>query len=93
MKMGTPSLWRYDTAACRALQSAKLRYPTTLHYPLRVLPSILEGSGYPATMALAINPGVDAMGSQCQSSETSRNLSMHNSAKARTVADIIRERG
>jgi hypothetical protein len=50
MKMGTtPSPWRYDAAACRALQSAKLRYPATLHYPSRVLPSILEG-GAPVTL-------------------------------------------
>lgn len=32
MKMGTTaSLWRYDAAACRALQSAKLRLPAIPH--------------------------------------------------------------
>jgi hypothetical protein len=33
MKMGTiVSLWRYDSGACHALQSANLRQPTILRY-------------------------------------------------------------
>ena len=42
MKMGTArSPFPYEAAACHALQSARLRYPTTLHYASRALPSIL----------------------------------------------------
>jgi hypothetical protein len=44
MKMGTTrSLFPYDAVASHASQSAKLRYPTTLHYALRVLPSMSRG--------------------------------------------------
>jgi hypothetical protein len=41
MKMGIIlSLCPYDAAACYASQSAKLRYPTTLHYASRALATI-----------------------------------------------------
>jgi hypothetical protein len=66
IKMGTTrSPFPYDAAARRALQSARLRYPTTLHYALRALPSILGGSSAcPSITALSINPGTDVMGTQ-----------------------------
>jgi hypothetical protein len=62
MKRGTTrSRFPYDAAARHALQSARLRYPTTLHYASRALPSILGGSSASIT-ALSINPGTDVMG-------------------------------
>jgi hypothetical protein len=63
MKMGTTlSPFPYDVAARHASQSAKLRYPTTLHYASRALPTIFAGwSGYPSIAAFSINPAIDAM--------------------------------
>jgi hypothetical protein len=63
MKMGSP--FPYDAAARHALQLARLRYPTTLHYASRALPSILGGSSAcPSKTALSINPGTDVMGTK-----------------------------
>ena len=66
MKMGTTrSPFPYDAAARHVLQSARLLYPTTLHYASRALPSILGGSSAcPSITALSINPGTDVMGTK-----------------------------
>jgi hypothetical protein len=64
MKVGTiHSPFPYDAAARHALQSPKLRHPTTLHYAWRALPSIFGGwFAYPSIAALSINPETDVMG-------------------------------
>jgi hypothetical protein len=45
MKMGTTvSPWRYDAAACRAIQSAMLRAPAILYYAPCAVPSWVSKS-------------------------------------------------
>jgi hypothetical protein len=65
MKMGTTRSPFPYAAARHALQSARLRYPATLHYASRALPSILGGSSAcPSITALSINAGTDVMGTK-----------------------------
>jgi hypothetical protein len=77
MKMGTiASLWRYDTAARHALQSAKLRRPAILRYASRGCFSDLAGlSGHPPIAAVSINARIDVVGKNRPGDVTGATLS------------------